>query len=105
MEVIAAGIEVLRPRTDVTTCGPNELEGEIERFEPQVIICRLPSSVDSGDRPAWVELALEPGRPSRVRVGRRWRESSYLLLEDLLAVVDEAEELVRKEAGSRERTP
>jgi hypothetical protein len=41
-EVIAAGIRILRPRTDVATATPAEIEGEIGRFDPQVVVCGQP---------------------------------------------------------------
>ena len=95
-EVIAAGIRILRPRTDVATATPAEIEGEIGRFGPQVVVCGRPGIADPGDVPAWVELPVESQRPARVRVGARRRASVNLDLEGLLAVVDEAEELVRE---------
>ena len=97
-EVIAAGIAVLRPHVAVATSTPNELERELERFAPQVVVCGRPGNVDTGDRPAWVELPLEPERRAKVRVGERRWESPYLLLEGLLAIIDEAEQLVSKNA-------
>lgn len=102
-EVIAAGIQVLRPHASVATCSLGKLGRELERFDPQVVICGWPSAADPGDRPAWVQLPLVPGGPAKVRVGGRRRESPYLLLEGLLAVVDEAEELAQKDAAVRTR--
>ncbi len=102
-EVIAAGIQVLRPHTSVATCSLGELGRELGRFDPQVVICGRPGAADPGDRTAWVELPLVPEGPAKVRVGGRRRESPYLLLEGLLAVVDEAEQLVRKDAAVRTR--
>lgn len=98
-EVIAAGIQVLRPRASVATCSLGELGREIERFDPQVVICGWPGAADPGDRPAWVQLPLVPGGSAKVRVGGRRRESPYLLLEGLLEIVDEAEKLILAQAG------
>jgi len=98
-EVIAAGIQVLRPRASVATCSLGELGRELERFDPQVVVCGRPGAADPGDRPAWVQLPLVPGGLAKVRVAGRRRESPYLLLEGLLAVVDEAEEFIRKGTG------
>ncbi len=99
-EVIAAGIRTLRPRTEVATTTPAEMEGEIGRFGPRVVVCMAPSPQDAGEGPAWVELDLRPGRAARVRVGSRRRELRDPTLGDLLRVVDEAEELAGKKAGS-----
>ena len=98
-EVIAAGIRILRPREDVAVSTPAGLEGEIARFDPQVVICVAPSPADTGDRPAWVELDLLPRRAAKVRVGSRRRELADPTLEDVLRIVDEAEEFVEKGEG------
>lgn len=95
-EVIAAGIAVLRPHVVVSTCTPDELPGgELDRFDPQVVISGGPGSVDAVDRPAWIELPIEHERTTKVRVGRRRREFTHLSLEGLLEIVDEVEELIR----------
>ncbi len=93
--VIAAGISVLRPRTEVAIVGLDQLEQEVERFDPHVVICSQPDTADPGSRVGWVELSLDPDRPAKVCVGGRCSEFSYLMLEGLLAVIDEAEELIR----------
>ena len=98
--VIASGIAVLRPHVVVATCTPGELQGgELERFDPQVVVCGQPGTVDPGDSAAWVELPIDPGRPAKVRVGGHRREFTHLSLEGLLAIIDEAEELVRASAA------
>jgi hypothetical protein len=103
-EVIAAGIRILRPRADVATATPAEVEGEIGRFDPQVVVCGRAGIADPGDVPAWVELPVELELPAKVRVGVRRRTPVDLDLKGLLAVVDEAEELVGKgEARASER--
>jgi hypothetical protein len=94
-EVIAAGIGMLRPRAEVRTANPDVLEEELERFQPQVVICGRPETADPNDIPAWIELPLDPLRPGRIRVGdRRW-ESTNPTLDVLLGVVDEVEELIQ----------
>ncbi|MDQ3316041.1 MAG: hypothetical protein M3522_01770 [Actinomycetota bacterium] len=62
-----------------------------------MVICVAPAPADASDRPAWVDLALGPGRAARVRVGARRRELHDPMLGDLLRVVDEAEELAWKD--------
>ncbi len=98
-EAIAAGVRLLRPRVEVSTAGPAELDAELERFGPHVVVCGVPGRLDPGHTPAWVERSPEVGRPARVRVGDRRREAPGLMLEGLLGVVDEAEALVRAQAG------
>jgi hypothetical protein len=43
-------------------CSGRGSRGSRHRFDPRVVICAAPAPVDAGDRPAWVELALGPGR-------------------------------------------
>jgi hypothetical protein len=50
-------------------CSGRGSRGSRPRFDPRVVICVAPAPADAGDRPAWVELALRPGRPARVRAG------------------------------------
>lgn len=97
-EVIAAGLRALRPHAVVATCTPDELDAELERFGPHVVVCGVPGRPDPGHTPVWVERPPEVGRPARVRVGDRRREAPGLTLEGLLRVVDEAEALVRTQA-------
>ena len=44
---------------------------------------------------AWVELSVDPTRPSKICVGGRYSESTNPTLEVLLAVIDEVEELIQ----------
>ena len=52
-------------------CSGRGSRGSRPRFDARVVICVAPAPTGAGDRPAWVELALGPGRPARVRVGAR----------------------------------
>lgn len=92
-EVIAAGIRALRPHTEVASVGLDELEVELARLDPDVVISSAAARAGFGERLAWVELSLEPTRPSKVSVGGRYSERINPDLEALLEVVDEAERL------------
>ena len=43
-------------------CSGRGPRGSRPRFDPRVVICVAPAPAEAGDRPAWVELALGPGR-------------------------------------------
>lgn len=94
-EVIAAGVGTLRPRAEVTTVRLDLLERELGRLDPEVVICSGPEPPESGVRLAWVELPLDPARPTKISLDGRRSESTNPTMEALLAVVDEAEKLSR----------
>jgi hypothetical protein len=93
--VIAASIRILRPHTEVETTSLDTLGQEVERLDPELVICSQPNTVDLGGRIAWVELSIDPARVSKVCVAGRYWESTNLTLEVLLAVIDEVEDLIR----------
>jgi hypothetical protein len=93
--VIASAIRVLRPHIEVETATLDALGEAVERFDPELVICSRPNTVDPGGRMAWVELSVDPTRPSKICVGGRYSESTNPTLEALLTVIDEVEELVQ----------
>lgn len=104
-EVIAVSIRALRPHTEVTSTGLEQLEEELARLEPDVVISSLASRAGFGGRLAWVELSLDPARPSMVCVGGRYSEQINPGLEALLGVVDEAERLFGSENAGHSQGP
>ena len=83
---------------DVATTGLEALQTQVARLHPHLVISSVPNPVtkqQEGKLPlAWVELSLDPQRPSKFCVsGRRW-ESLNPSLEELLDVVEETKLLV-----------
>ena len=93
--MIAASIRILRPHTEVETTTLDALGEEVERFDPELVICSRPNTVNPGGRLAWIELSIDSTRPSKVCIGGRYSESTNPTLEVLLAVIDEVEEIVQ----------
>ena len=90
--MIAAGLETLRPGTEVAAVGLDRLEGELARLDPEVVVCSRPGSLAEAEGgPAWVELSLDPTRPTKISLGGRRSESTNPTLATLLAVIDDAE--------------
>jgi hypothetical protein len=101
-EVIAVGIHALRPHTEVASVTLEELEEAMARLDPEVVISSMATRAGSGERLAWVELSLDPARPSMVCVGGRNSELSNPGLDVLVKIVDEVERLFGKEnTGAR----
>ncbi len=99
--MIAAAIRVLRPHAEVEIATLEALGEEMERFDPDLVICSRPNTVDPGGRIAWVELSIESTRPSKICVGGRYSESTNPTVEVMLAVIDEVEELMQTSNVSR----
>ena len=99
--MIAASIRILRPHTEVETTTLDALGEVIERFDPELVICSRPNTVEPGGVIAWIELSIDSTRVSKVCVGGRYSESINPTLEVLLAVIDEVEELIRTNSHLR----
>ena len=88
-DTIGAVLRILRPETDVKSTTLEELEGELERFDPEVVICSGHKEVESCTRLAWIELSVDPTMSSKISVGGRHFERTNPTVEELLEVIDE----------------
>jgi hypothetical protein len=88
-ETIAAGLRILRPELEVESSALEVLEEELERFDPQVVICSGHKGVESGSTLAWVELSLNPTLPTKINVAGRYLERANPTVEEFLEVIDE----------------
>jgi hypothetical protein len=103
MDAMAAAIREFRSDVEVALVDGEDIEPEVERFDPQLVICSSPvpeNPVD--DRLAWIELSPEPDQPSRFRVGERHWESMNPTLGEILPIVEETKRLRRV---AREQEP
>jgi hypothetical protein len=87
-----------RPHISVRNVPLEELNDQLGRFVPHLVVCSEWNTVDPGDLAAWIELSPEPDELSKFCVDGQHSEASNPSLGELLEVVDEAEELVQKEA-------
>ncbi len=94
-EVIAAGIHILRPHTEVVTAELDMLKEEVQQFDPHLVICSLPAIAGYGDVVCWVQLSLNSStQPSVVCIDGRYSDLNNLTLEELLRILDEVEQLL-----------
>ena len=96
-EAIALSLHQHRPDAEVLICPPESLEGEIGRFEPHLLVL----DEDGGTAPDGltevlyrVEILLGVSMDARISVDGQAREVKDICMEDLLAVVDEAEKMI-----------
>lgn len=92
-EVISATLEELRPHLEVFTAEPEDLDWEFRRLSPQLVLCSRVSALVERQALAWVELYPDLAPESVVVVAGRMSVHPQLEFADLLAVVDEAEQL------------
>ncbi len=99
-EAMRCAIRGLRPAAEVAACGIAELGAGVEVLDPDLVVSSRHNTVDPGGRAAWYVLSPEPGDPSEFWVGGRRREVENPGMEELLAIIDEAEESGRAGRGS-----
>jgi hypothetical protein len=87
-ETIAAVLRILRPEAEVESTTLEELEEELGRFDPEVVICSSHEEVESGTRLAWIELPVDPLLPTKIRVDGHFLERTNPTVEELLEVID-----------------
>jgi hypothetical protein len=94
-EAMERAIRNSRPHLEIKIARTSELEAEIERFAPHMVLCERRNLAQPGGAGAWVKNSYEPGEPSEVCIdGRRWKLDNPTMNE-LLAIIDETEELMR----------
>jgi hypothetical protein len=96
-EAIASAFRVLRPGVEVFEVEEEDLDREVERIVPDLVVCSTLSERVEGRVPNWVELYLECGSRSVVSLRGERSTVEEIELTDLLSIVDStAQELVRQ---------
>lgn len=84
-EVIAAGVQVMRPQLEVASAGLEDLEGEIARLDPQLVVCSREKPASIPPEVAWIKAPIDAFPHT----------SELLTLEKLITLIDELEETYR----------
>src|SRR5215212_324230 len=92
-EFMASAVRTHRPHIEVVAAGLATLGEEVRRFDPHLIICSQPNTVEPGGSPAWVELPPIPERLAEVCIDGQSFELDNPALEELLQIIDETERL------------
>jgi hypothetical protein len=94
-QTLAGAIRGLRPVVETAVVQVRELEAEVGRFDPHLVVCNRPNTIDPGGRLAWLRLSDEPEEPSEFCLaGRRWGAENPGL-DEVLAFIEETEKLLR----------
>jgi hypothetical protein len=94
-QVMGRTIQGLRPHVEVIVLEPDTLGAGIRRLDPELVFANRPDTFAPTGRSAWVEFRPYDQPPARICLAGRRRELEAVELDDLLSVVDEAEELSR----------
>jgi hypothetical protein len=94
-ESIAQVFRQLRPNVEVVTAEPHELEDQILRLAPEMVICSEATSFVREHVPVWVELYPGYGPRSVVGIGEERSTIEEIQLSDLLSIVDRAGRLAQ----------
>ena len=99
-EVLALSLHQHRPDAEVLISPPEALDGEVGRFKPHLLVCSegampdMPPSVLCR-----VEVMFSNGLDARIGLDGRVAEAKDVGTEDLLALVDRTEKMIREEAA------
>ena len=87
-EAIASAFRVLRPGVEVFEVEEEDLDREVGRLDPDLVVCsRLTARVEN-HAPNWVELYPDYGPRSVVSVRGERSTIEEIQLSDLLSIVD-----------------
>ncbi len=92
---LAATIRILRPDAEVITVEPQKISEAAKRFGPDIVIGSRFKDGDLDDVRAWIELALDPTRSTKVRVDGQYSEVVNPTLDKLLGIIEEVAQLKR----------
>ncbi len=97
MEAMASAIREVHTNVQLGVADAGELEAEVERFDPQLVITspRVPANLFD-QQLGRIELSPDTAQPSRFRVGERRGESTNPTLGEILSVVDESKRVRRQ---------
>lgn len=94
-QVIGEALRVSRPHIEVSVLDPDTLRAGVTRLEPDLVLSTQPDTFAPTGRTAWVEFRPYEEPPARICLGGQRREMEQVEFDDLLSIVDEAEELAR----------
>ena len=98
-DALVSATTAARPHLEVALVGVEALQTEVQRLDPHLVICSSSNPAagqeeEEGRLLSWVELSVDPQRPSKFCVdGQRW-ESSNPSLKEVLGVIEETEQLL-----------
>ena len=91
-EVLADTLSESRPACEVLRVAPEELDGELEHLLPGLVICNEATDEVQEQVPTWIALFYADDINATVCVSGHLSTIEGVVIEDVLEVVDEAEQ-------------
>ena len=91
-EAIANALRRHRPQLDVQTAPPDDLDKEVNRFEPHLVFCNRATAKVRESVPSWVEVAYEDSIDAAASVRGKHSKIHDISTSNLLSIVDIAQE-------------
>lgn len=101
-ETLALALHQHRPDTEVMIAPSESLDGEVDRFEPHLLVRNDNDAAGPESLEAIVcriEILFSDGMGARINLNGQIREMEDMSVDDLLAVLDEVEEFISREAA------
>jgi chemotaxis response regulator CheB len=96
-EVISDALRLEMPGAEVVVADPSELDREMERLQPDLVVCSQVTPRVRDSVPVWIELYPEEDAISVVSFEGRRLEVHNIEFDGLISLVDVACRLVRME--------
>lgn len=87
-EAIAGVFRSLRPNVEVSDTEPEELDREVTRLRPDMVVCTRVTPLVELSAPTWIELYPNCESHSVVNTGSQRRTIKDIQLSDLIEVLD-----------------
>jgi hypothetical protein len=95
-EAVALSLTKYRPHLETRIAPPEDLDQEVESFEPHLVVCNEVTQTVWENVSSWVQILLEDGLDAVVSVNGQSLEVHDISTEDLLRALDETEEMASR---------
>lgn len=99
-QAIAGALQALRPDVEFEEIEPDNIDAEVGRRAPELLICSIATPAVQAAVPSWVELYTDHGSISSVSIHLEKSTVDGIEIPDLLQIVDRALDAVPADASN-----
>ena len=93
-EAVALYLHRHRPQAEVSIASPEDLDGEVGRSYPHLVVCNAPSEAVREVTIAWIRIILGDSLDADLSINGHSRRVEDVRMNDLLEVFDRTEALL-----------